>query len=178
MPEPAPARQLLGAGPPAPTYPAARTWVQGHRPVYPSPLGSRTRSIPLAQNLDLWVSLLSTTNASFKLLRCVTLVACDSDLLACFSSPERPCQSSQPGRLCRGRGSWEFRGGNKNQGSDLSTQPFAGPARGWGRGAPAARPPSPGPSAQLALHLPMGPLPPGEKETSNRARFSPPPQPP
>lgn len=53
--------------------------------------------------------------------------------------------------------------------------PLQGLRGGWGRGAPSARPPSPGSSAQLALHLLMGPLPPGEKETSHRDRHDPPP---
>lgn len=42
----------------------------------------------------------SASNAIFKLQNHFTLVACNSNLLACFSSPERPCQSSTPVRLC------------------------------------------------------------------------------
>lgn len=50
----------------------------------------------------------STSDAISKLLKHFTLVACNSDLSACFSSPERPCQSSKPARLSWGRGSWEL----------------------------------------------------------------------
>lgn len=55
-------------------------------------------------DLDVYVCSLSVFNTISKLLKHFTLVTFNSDLLVCFSFPEKPCQSSRPARLYRGRG--------------------------------------------------------------------------